>query len=106
MRRARSFEQVTSRGQRQGLACALPQPQVCGRDFKISVVEYNLSRAPAVGTNQQSWQLLGKFDKPVITLCGNTDPVSKGFEKELQAHIPGEGVGHFLPEQAPQELAS
>ena len=55
------------------------------------------------------------FDKPVVTLFGNKDPISRGFEKDLQARIPVcEGqdhrilkdVGHFSPEEAPEELAN
>ena len=45
----------------------------------------------------------------------DADPISRGFEKELQAHIPGcaqqdhkilQGVGHFSPEEVPEELAA
>lgn len=70
---------------------------------------------PELASNLESWELLASFDKPVLTLFGNRDPISRGFEKELQAHIPGckgqdhrilKGVGHFSPEEAPEELSS
>ena len=70
---------------------------------------------PELASNVESWNLLGDFDKPVITLFGDKDPISRGFEKELQAHIPGcaqqdhkilQGVGHFSPEEVPEELAA
>ena len=70
---------------------------------------------PELASNIESWQLLSRFEKPVLTLFGNKDPISRGFEKELQAHIPGckgqdhrilKGVGHFSPEEAPDELTA
>lgn len=70
---------------------------------------------PELASNLESWELIGKFGKPVVTLFGNKDPVSRGFDKELQAHVPGcdgqdhktlKGVGHFSPEEAPEELAN
>ncbi len=69
---------------------------------------------PELASNLKSWDLLAGFDKPFLTLFGDKDPVSRGFDKELQAHIPGckgqphrilQGVGHFSPEEAPGELA-
>ena len=70
---------------------------------------------PELASNLESWELLGKFDKPFLTLFGNRDPISEGVEKELQAHILGcagqdhrifEGVCHFSPEEIPAELAN
>mgnify|MGYP001552331147 CR=1 FL=1 len=70
---------------------------------------------PELASNVESWELLGKFDKPVITLFGDKDPISRGFDKELQDHIPGcrgqdhktlRGVRHFSPEEVPEEFAN
>ncbi len=54
------------------------------------------------------------FNKPVITLFGNSYPVSKGIYKALHDHVPASKgqyhqtlkfVGHFSPEAAPEDLA-
>ena len=69
---------------------------------------------PELASNLESWELLGRFDKPFLTLFGNKDPISRGFDKDLHEHVPGahgqdhevlQGVGHFSPEEAPEALA-
>ncbi|MDT0596476.1 haloalkane dehalogenase [Glaciecola petra] len=68
---------------------------------------------PAVPIFKDAWQKLGNFKKPFLTVFGTHDPITKGEEKRLQAHIPGcKGqaherlykIGHFSPEEAPELL--
>lgn len=69
---------------------------------------------PAASPNREAWQALEKFDKPFLTLFGDSDPVTAGADRALQARIPGAkgqphrmiaNAGHFIQEDAGEELA-
>lgn len=69
---------------------------------------------PAAEANRAAWQVLSKFEKPLLTLFGDSDPVTAGAEKALQRRIPGargqphailEDAGHFIQEDRGEELA-
>ena len=62
----------------------------------------------------KAWAELQKWNKPFLTLFGDSDPIMLGFEKLFQARIPGakdqphqiiKNAGHFLQEDAGEELA-
>ena len=64
--------------------------------------------------NKQAWQVLEQFNKPVLTLFGTKDPITRGGATIMQARIPGalgqphtriEGGGHFIQEEKGTELA-
>jgi haloalkane dehalogenase len=66
-----------------------------------------------VPANREAWERLGSFDKPFLTLFGAKDPVTRGGEKALIAHVPGAArqphhvfpdASHFLQEDVPDEL--
>ena len=68
---------------------------------------------PGVALNKAIWEKLKAFDKPLLTLFGKHDPVSRGFDKVFQKHVPGaqgqnhqliKGAGHFIQEDKPEEL--
>ncbi len=68
---------------------------------------------PGVPQNKFAWGELKKFDKPVLTLYGNRDPITRGYEKAVikkvlgaqnQPHKIIEGGGHFIQEDKPEEL--
>jgi haloalkane dehalogenase len=68
---------------------------------------------PAAPANRAAWEVLSKWDKPVLTAFGDSDPVTKGAEALLQAIVPGaagqnhvilEGGGHFIQEDKGQDL--
>lgn len=68
---------------------------------------------PGVPLNREAWARLASFDKPFLTLFGDLDPVSKGWDRLAQNYIPGakgqahhtiKGANHFIQEDAPQEL--
>ncbi len=70
---------------------------------------------PAVEANKKAWEVLMKFDKPVLTAFSDGDPVTKGGDKPFQTLVPGakgqphttiEGAGHFLQEDKGEELAT
>lgn len=69
---------------------------------------------PASEDNRKAWESLKKYDRPFLTLFGDMDPVTKGGERVLQKLIPGsagqpheiiENAGHFIQEDAGEELA-
>ena len=68
---------------------------------------------PGTSANREAWEKLASFDKPFLTVFGNKDPITRSTEKSLIKHISGckgqphailDGVGHFSPEEAPDEL--
>ena len=70
---------------------------------------------PGVPQNKAAWEKLASFDKPVLTLFGTRDPMTKGLEKVILQRIPGakgqphkllKGGGHFIQEDKPDELVS
>lgn len=60
----------------------------------------------------ESWKKLEMWEKPFLTVFSSDDPITKGGEKILQQRIPGAknqphrilSGGHFLQEDAPEEL--
>ncbi len=69
---------------------------------------------PAAPANRRAWEVLERWEKPFLTTFSDSDPVTKGGERVLQARIPGakgqphvtiEGGGHFLQEDKGAELA-
>jgi len=64
--------------------------------------------------NDKAWEVLEKFEKPVLTAFSDGDPVTKGGEVAIQKRIPGaKGVDHvtnkapgdFLQEDCPEQLS-
>lgn len=69
---------------------------------------------PAAEPNRRAWTSLERFEKPFLTAFSDSDPITRGAERGLQARIPGAagqphatiaGAGHFLQEDAGPELA-
>ena len=69
----------------------------------------------SVAENKAAWEVLGRFEKPVLTCFSDKDAVTHGGEKVIIERIPGakgqphtiiKGGGHFLQEDAPEELAA
>ena len=68
-----------------------------------------------IRANESAWFQLERFEKPFLTLFADGDPVTAPFAAELRQRIPGasgqphaviERAGHFLQEDAPEELAA
>jgi haloalkane dehalogenase len=67
----------------------------------------------SVAENKAAWEVLSRFSKPVLTLFSDSDPVTKGGERVFHERMPGakgqahtivKDAGHFLQEDAPDEL--
>jgi haloalkane dehalogenase len=70
---------------------------------------------PGVPQNRAAWKKLKQFNKPLLTLYGNLDPVTKGQEAKYIKGVPGakgqnhkiiKGGGHFIQEDKPDELVA
>lgn len=69
---------------------------------------------PAVPANRAAWEVLGRWEKPFLTLFGKNDPILGGADRLLQAHIPGARQqpherfwgGHFVQEDRGDHLAT
>jgi len=70
---------------------------------------------PAIGANRAAWKVLEQWDKPFLTAFSDSDPVTAGGEVRFQESVPDakgqphitiKGAGHFLQDQAPEELAA
>lgn len=64
--------------------------------------------------NVKAWEVLRAFDKPFLCTFSDSDPITKGGERQFigqvrgaegQAHTKIEGAGHFLQEDKGEELA-
>lgn len=70
---------------------------------------------PATVANRAAWEVLQRFDRPVLTAFSDADPITAGGEKVFHKLVPGtkgqphttiEGAGHFLQEDRGPELAA
>lgn len=70
---------------------------------------------PGAVANRAAWKGLERFERPFLTLFGDSDPITKGADKVLAERIPGakgqphavlEDVGHFSMEDAPDEMSA
>jgi haloalkane dehalogenase len=69
---------------------------------------------PGAAPNRAAWDRLRRFDKPFLTVFGDSDRITRGVDAVLQQEIPGakgqphvvvEKAGHFIQEDAGEELA-
>jgi haloalkane dehalogenase len=69
---------------------------------------------PAADANRAAWQVLERWDKPVLTTFSDGDPITRGGARPFESRIPGaqgrphttiEGAGHFLQEDRGPDLA-
>ena len=68
---------------------------------------------PAVPANRRAWEVLGRWDKPVLCVFGSRDPILGKADRPLIRHIPGAAgqpharidASHFIQEDAGPELA-
>jgi haloalkane dehalogenase len=63
--------------------------------------------------NRKAWETLSRWEKPFLTVFGNSDPVTSGGEIYLQTKIPGAAGqphkildgGHFIQEEKSNEIS-
>jgi haloalkane dehalogenase len=70
---------------------------------------------PASADNRAAWEVLRRFDRPVLTAFSDGDPITRGGESVFHKLVPGaagrehptiRGAGHFLQEDRGPELAA
>lgn len=69
---------------------------------------------PAAAENRAAWEVLQRWDKPLLTTFSDADPITRGGEAIFHKLVPGasgqphltiEGAGHFLQEDRGEQLA-
>lgn len=69
---------------------------------------------PSSRANQEAWKVLEQFDKPVLTAFSDSDAITRGGDRAFQQRVPGTkgqshttivNAGHFLQEDAGEDLA-
>ena len=69
---------------------------------------------PASNANREAWKVLSRFEKPLVTMFSDGDPITRGGEGIFQKLVPGakgqphtiiKGGGHFLQENRGEEFA-
>jgi haloalkane dehalogenase len=69
---------------------------------------------PAAPANRRAWEVLARWEKPLLTAFSDADPITRGGHKKFQELVPGArgrphvtiaGAGHFLQEDKGEELA-
>ncbi|MFP6801799.1 MAG: haloalkane dehalogenase [Pseudomonadales bacterium] len=74
-----------------------------------------LPTSPSLQQQEKAWEFFEAFDKPFLCAFADNDPVSAGAEQEFLSRVPGtrglshttiKGGGHFVQENAPNQVAS
>lgn len=69
---------------------------------------------PAAPANRRAWEVLGRWQKPVLTAFSDSDPITGGGDRVFHKLVPGaqgqphttiQGAGHFLQEDKGEDLA-
>lgn len=69
---------------------------------------------PSVAANRAAWEVLAKWQKPLLCAFTDNDPVTRGADQRFREEVPGaeaqphrtiQGGGHFLQEGRAEELA-
>ncbi len=113
--------EIVAMGTKKGLSDAVKAAYVA--PFPDETYKAGARRFPAlvpvtpehasVAENKAAWEVLSRFAKPVLTLFGDSDAVTKGGERVFQERVPGakgqahaiiKDAGHFLQEDAPEDL--
>jgi haloalkane dehalogenase len=74
-----------------------------------------LPTSPSLAEQEKAWQFFEAFDKPFLCAFSDDDPVTAGAHEEFLNRVPGtkglphtmiQGGGHFVQENAPDQVAS
>jgi len=109
---------ATARGVEPGVAAAYDAPfpsewhKAGVRHFPLLIPVTQTD--PGAVINLATWEALSHFDRPFLTLFGDSDPATRGWEKLFQERVPGakgqphqilERTGHFWQEDCGAEAA-
>ena len=68
----------------------------------------------SIAAQQRAWEFLRSFDKPFLCAFSDSDPITRGGDAPFRDSVPGargqphrtiSGAGHFVQEDAPEELS-
>ena len=74
-----------------------------------------LPTSPSLDAQRQAWEFYESFNKPFLCAFADDDPVTRGGEAQFKAKVPGtkglphttiKGGGHFVQENAPEQVAA
>ena len=73
-----------------------------------------LPTSPSLDEQRKAWAFFASFDKPFLCAFADNDPVTRGGEAQFREKVPGtkglphttiKGGGHFVQENAPEQVA-
>ena len=73
-----------------------------------------LPTSPSLEEQRKAWEFFEAFDKPFLCAFADNDPVTRGGEAQFKEKVPGtkglphktiKGGGHFVQENAPEQVA-
>ena len=73
-----------------------------------------LPTSPSLDEQRKAWTFFESFDKPFLCAFADDDPVTRGGETQFREKVPGtkglphttiKGGGHFVQENAPEQVA-
>jgi haloalkane dehalogenase len=91
-----------------------PDESYCSGARMLPMLVPTSTDDPEHEANVEAWDALREFEKPFLTVFGDSDPIMRGVEKIFQREIPGakdqhhqilEDTGHFIQEDSGPELA-
>ncbi|WP_353222772.1 haloalkane dehalogenase [Salinisphaera hydrothermalis] len=103
-----------SRAERAAYVAPFPDPRYMAGPRALPRLLPVSSRDPAHRANRAAWTALETFESPFHTCFSDGDPVTRGGAKPFRERVPGAasvphktvaGAGHFLQEDAGEEIA-
>ena len=100
--------------ERHAWAAPFPSPETMAGARQFPSLVPIIPDDPAIPANRAAWRVLESFEKPFLTVFGDSDPVSKHGEKRFIESVPGakgqaheilRGAGHFIQDDAPDEFS-
>ncbi|MEL7446270.1 MAG: haloalkane dehalogenase [Pseudomonadota bacterium] len=95
--------------ERRAWAAPFPAPESMAGARQFPSLVPIIPDDPAINANRNAWRVLESFEKPFLTVFGDSDPVSKDGEKRFIESVPGAkgqaheivtGAGHFIQDDA------
>ena len=98
---------------RQAYDAPFPDRRYCAGARVFPALVPTSEADPATPANRRAWDVLGRWNKPFLTLFGKNDPILGRADKALQEHVPGASGqpherfwgGHFVQEDRGEFLA-
>jgi haloalkane dehalogenase len=99
---------------RAGYNAPFPDESYCAGARKFPLLVPNTPADPEAPANRAAWRQLEKFDRPFLTAFGDSDQITAGADRLMQARIPGArgqphvllpAGGHFIQEDHGPRLA-